>query len=75
MLPTMASPLLMPIPINVQRGLTTTVASGVEGGSSALHIEGRLHGPLGVRWLRQGRPKQGEETITEEFIERALVLE
>ena len=55
--------------------LTTTLARRVETGGSTLHIQGRLHGPLWMIRLYEGCPKEGEDTITEEFVECALVLE
>src|SRR5499427_4426088 len=60
---------------NVQCGLTTMLARRVETGGSTLHIQGHLYGPLWMIWLDQGCPKESEDTITEEFIEGALVLE
>src|SRR5215510_15219229 len=55
--------------------LTTTLARSVETGGSTLHIQSRLHGPLWMIRLHEGCPKEGEDTITEEFVECALVLE
>src|SRR5262249_7858411 len=60
---------------NMERRLTTTLARRVETGGSTLHIQGRLHGPLWMIRLHKGCPKEGENTITEEFVESALVLE
>jgi hypothetical protein len=60
---------------NVQCGLTTTLARRVETGGSTLYIQGHLHSPLWMIWLHEGCPKEGEDTITEEFVECALVLE
>ena len=59
----------------VQRGLTTVAAHRVESSGSTLDIQGGLDGALRMVQLFQGRPKQGEETIPEEFVEGALVLE
>src|SRR6266568_1988180 len=55
--------------------LTKTLARRVETGSSTLHIQGRLHGPLWMIRLHEGGPKEGEDTIPEEFVECALVCE
>src|SRR5574341_2147149 len=59
----------------VQRGLTTAAAHRIERGGSTLDVQGCLDGALPMVLLLQGCPKEGEETITEEFIEGALVLE
>src|SRR5262249_15085602 len=55
--------------------LTTTLSHSIEVGGSTLHIQGRLHGSLWVIRLHEGCPKESEDTITEEFVECALVLE
>src|SRR5262249_29976624 len=60
---------------NVQCGLTTMLAHRVEIGGSTLHIQGHLHGSLWMIRLHEGCPKEGEDTITEEFVECALILE
>jgi hypothetical protein len=59
----------------VQCGLTTAAAHRVESGGSTLDIQGSLDGALRMVQLLQGRPKQGEQTIPEEFVEGAPVLE
>src|SRR5262249_48705501 len=59
----------------VQRGLPTAAAQRVEHSDSTLDVQGSLDGALRVVHLLHRRAKQGQETITEEFVEGALVLE
>src|SRR5262245_13689248 len=59
----------------MQRELTPAATYGVERRGSTLNIQGCLDGTPRMVDLFQGCPKQGEEAITEEFIESALVLE
>src|SRR5262249_21158204 len=59
----------------MQRRLPTATAHRVEGSGSTLDIQGCLDGALRMVYLLQRRAKHGEEPITEEFVEGAVMFE